>query len=299
VYLAPASDSSLAPLKGAVYYESPSKDDNGKPHLLVTAFDHEGEPVFHLRYFDGTEFMVNRTGSEVRGWWRENSTLDDTVAYLLGPVLGFVLRLRGVVALHGSAVDIGGTAIALIGPHGAGKSTAAAAFAQRGCPVLCDDVVALMPDAAGFLALPGYPHLRLWEQSAQALFSDAEELPQITPSWEKRYLDLKARGYEFSSGALPLSAIYLLSDRVPQLPGARIELITGASALIALVANTYCNYMLDSEMRAKEFRQLHRLVNCVVMRTVSAPDDCGRVHEVCDAIAQDAATASAPAVTSS
>ena len=51
----------------------------------------------------------------------------------LGPVFAFVLRLRGAVTFHASAVRIG-DAVAFLGPQGAGKSTTAAALALRGCP---------------------------------------------------------------------------------------------------------------------------------------------------------------------
>jgi dephospho-CoA kinase len=53
------------------------------------------------------------------------------------------MLLRGVVCLHASAVAIGDEAIALLGPAGSGKSTTAAAFAERGYSVLAEDVVTL------------------------------------------------------------------------------------------------------------------------------------------------------------
>ena len=53
------------------------------------------------------------------------------------------LRLRGVPALHASAVAVGGAALAVVGSAGAGKSTTAAARAARGHAVVADDVLAL------------------------------------------------------------------------------------------------------------------------------------------------------------
>ena len=58
-------------------------------------------------YADETEFVVDKAGTEVWAAWREPLTLEDTATYLLGPVMGFVMLLRGVVCLHASAVAIG------------------------------------------------------------------------------------------------------------------------------------------------------------------------------------------------
>jgi hypothetical protein len=96
--------------------------------------------LYNLVYGDGTKFVIDRAGSRVWATWGRESTFEDTLTYLLGPVLGFVLRLRGVTCLHASAIAIDGVAIALTGPGGAGKSTAAAKFAAMGYPVLSDDI---------------------------------------------------------------------------------------------------------------------------------------------------------------
>ena len=59
-----------------------------------------------LRYADGTEFTVNAAGTRVGCTWRAPMTLEDTATYLLGPVFGMVLRLRGLTCLHASAVSV-------------------------------------------------------------------------------------------------------------------------------------------------------------------------------------------------
>ena len=96
-----------------------------------------GGRYFRFRYGDGTEFVIDRPGSRVWATWPEPWTVEDAATYLLGPILGFVLRLRGVVCLHASAVAVGDRAVVLLGPSGAGKSTTAAAFgasASRSSP---------------------------------------------------------------------------------------------------------------------------------------------------------------------
>ena len=91
--------------------------------------------------------------------WPEAMPLSDAVTYLSGPIPGFILRLRGVTCLHGSAVETGGRALILIGPSGAGKSTTAAALCRLGCRLVSENAVAVLRDGEQFrtelLARPG------------------------------------------------------------------------------------------------------------------------------------------------
>jgi hypothetical protein len=100
------------------HYISPFQEGNGEPALVVWS-DGDGR-FFRLRYADGTQFLVARTGNQVWATWPEPLTLDDTATYLLGPILGLVLRLRGTVCLHASAIALGGRAVVLVGAAGAG-----------------------------------------------------------------------------------------------------------------------------------------------------------------------------------
>jgi len=66
-----------------------------------------------------------------------------------------VLR-RGHVLLHASAVSRDGQTVALAGPPGAGKSTAALHLVEHGFRFLSNDRLLVRPDAGGVEAL-GYP----------------------------------------------------------------------------------------------------------------------------------------------
>jgi hypothetical protein len=242
---------------------------------------------FRFRYEDGTEFDVDRAGAEVRARWAAASTFEDTVTYLLGPVLGFVLRLRGRTCLHASAVAVGGRALALVGPVGAGKSTTAAALAGRGCPVLADDVLPLEPRGGDVLAHPAYPRLRLWPDSARLLYGAEDALPPLTPTWDKCYLDLAARDGAFCPRALPLGAVYLLGERGTG-PGApAVRAVPGPAGLLALVQHTYVNYLLDRAMRGREFALLGRVAAGVPVREAAAPAGAAHLGALCDLLLED------------
>ncbi|HEU4869625.1 MAG TPA: hypothetical protein VFT08_02085, partial [Pyrinomonadaceae bacterium] len=103
---------------GEACYVADYKSECGEPALRV--FRLLDGKYFRFNYADQTQFVVDRSGSEVWAEWSSPLTLEDTATYLLGPVLGFVMLLRGVVCLHASAVAIGDEAIALVGPAGSG-----------------------------------------------------------------------------------------------------------------------------------------------------------------------------------
>jgi len=166
--------------------------------------------------------------------------------------------------------------------------------------VIADDVVALAEEGEKFLVQPGYPRVNLWSDSVRALFGSEEALPQITPTWEKRYMALGDSGPSFAAQPLPLGAIYFLGEREPALAAPVIEVVAGSNALAELVANTYVNYLLDRDMRSREFDVLGRVVNGIPIRRVRAQADPSAVFNLCEAIAADArrvlvsAPASAP-----
>ena len=256
----------------------------GSPLLQVWRGVDGGD--FRLLYGDGVEFVVAGDASEVWVTWPDSSTLADAATYLLGPVLGLVLRLRGVTCLHASAVAVGPQAFALVGPAYAGKSTTAAAFAALGHPVLADDIVALFQRGGTVFAQPAYPQLRLWPESVALLYGAAGALPRLTPNWDKRALDLTKHRSCFQQEAVPLAAIYVLDQRTSN-PEVRVEGLRGREALMTLIANTYVSYLLDPTMREREFDMLGQLVAGVPVRRVILPADARQLSRLCAHILTD------------
>src|SRR5262249_45837917 len=130
------------------------------------------------------------------------------------------------------------------------------------------------------------PQLRLWPDSVRVLYGDAAALPPLTPTWEKRGLDLTRPGYRFAARPRPLAAVYVLGDRRTA-DAPRVEEWPAAGRLVALSQNTYVNYLLDRAMRAAEFAALGRLVAAVPMHRAVAHADPARVGELCEVIVAD------------
>lgn len=287
VFLRSASVSSAE-----IFYVSPYSGSEGQPSLRVAKL--ASGDYFAFFYSDGARFVIDRQGRKLWADWPEGYSIEDAATYLVGPVLGFVLRLRGITPLHASAIAMNDQAIALVGVPGAGKSTTAAAFAHLGFAVLSDDVVPLEDAHNDFLVAPGYPRVNLWPDSVRVLRGSEHALPRITPTWGKHYLPLDQNGYRFQSQRLPLGAVYFLGGRDPNLTACVIEAVSAGDALITLVANTYVNYVLDRDMRHREFELLSRLVARVPVRKIRPSANPSAVLAMCEAIANDARTVMDP-----
>jgi hypothetical protein len=221
-------------------------EGEGPPDVAVrrAALHLDGsEPPGLSRHPDGALLWVPKVG----GYLIRNGSeiLVDPLAgvsdrnvrlFLLGSAFAAILHQRGLLPLHANAVELDGRAVAFMGHSGAGKSTMAAWFLDRGCRVLADDVCVVANDPAGRpLAYPGVPRLRLWREAIEesgravgdyeAAFDDQDKYNVPTPRPP-------------TGGPLPLSHVYLLEKDEGGDAGS-IEQLQGVAAAEALIANTY------------------------------------------------------------
>ncbi len=128
---------------------------------------------------------------------------------LTGAVLGVLLHQRGLTVLHASAVAIDNQVLAFIGDKGAGKSSTAAALVARGHSLVTDDLLPIHYDSAGQAwVMAGFPQLKLWPDTAEALGIDPDRLPRIRPDVDK--LALRSHCPE-KPQEYPLKHIYVLA----------------------------------------------------------------------------------------
>lgn len=259
-------------------------EGDDEPWLLIRRAKACGD--LFVFYPDGISFRLSARGDAVSVWWPDRLTIDDAAVYLLGPVLGILLRLRGEVCLHGSAVEADGAAVGFVGPAGAGKSSTAAALAQRGRRVLSDDMIVLRRDAGRFFVQPGYPSVRLWPATVTALFGSPDAIPPIVRGWEKRHLDLAAKG-AYADEPAPLAAVYLLGEGRP-LSRTKIEPLSRSRALLDLAANSFAGYLPDDPaMSADRFEALNSLTAIVPVRRLIHGADWGTISDLSDSLRED------------
>ncbi len=267
-------------------YATPRSAENADSGYTIKVFGEEN--AFELTYTDGTQFLVDGSASRVWGRCPPGFDMDYLATYLRGPVMGFILRRRGITALHASALSFCGCAIVLCGESQSGKSTMAAALALRGTPVLCEDVTALKLSGHSYYVEPGYAQVGLWPDAVENLFGAADALPKLTSSWEKCFLPLDGDKARFDPEERPLGVIYLLAPRTDLGDAPRIEQVSPRQALLDLVQNTYMNWLLDQKQRAAEFDFLSRLVTRIPVRRIVPHSDPARIPALCDLIIADA-----------
>lgn len=271
---------------GEIVY-SPPLAEQADSNLTVTSC--LSGKFLQLKYDDGTRFVMD---ADVNCIWAEAGaglSHDDLFTYLVGPVMGFVLQRRRKLVLHASAIIVGGIAIAICGEAGSGKSTTAAALALRGNPVLCEDVCPLQELQSHTHVVPSYPRISLWSDSASNLFVSPDALPLIVTGWDKRYLALDGRLASFADRPAPLGAIYLLAPRSNDSRAPLIERLSQRQAALALVQNTYMNYLLTKVQRAAEFFAIANLVSQVACYRLTPHSNPARLGDLASLIESHAA----------
>ncbi len=154
-----------------------------------------------------------------------------------------------------------------------------------GYSILSDDIVTLREARMSFLVQPSPARLRLWPSSVEHLYGCPDALPRLTPSWEKRYLDLRTGSLHFQFNPLTLAAIYLLSNNED--PAAEIEDLRGAAGMLQLLANVYMSYLLDDSFRERDFLRIARVINTIPARKVNLRHNFEALEQTCRSIADD------------
>lgn len=201
-----------------------------------------------LRVRDVGRYLI-RDGREIVVEPDEGASDRNVRLFLLGSALGALLHQKGLLPLHANAIEMDGRAVAFSGHSGAGKSTIAAWFHDRGHRILTDDVCVIGFDAAGrALAYPGIPRLRLWREALEATGRDAGDYRRSFDAMDKYDVPSDRHALE----PLPLAAIYLLRQADAEAEGPSIERLQGVDAVETIVSNTYRGAYLKTIGRTGE-----------------------------------------------
>ena len=213
----------------------------------------------HVRYvdpLDGSqlEFVLHPTDNAIEIFWDGRVFIEDIPRVLLGTIFGRWLRAQDVTALHANVVNIAGAAVLVCGGSGSGKSTTTAALLAAGHPLLTDDLAALDLSGSSPKVRHGYPHLRLWPDSASGLGPEWQNLPLVFRNTEtmgvKVYRDLAGHPELFSDTDLPLSCVYVLDGRNEGLEQTQFERLPTGLAVPYLLRNLYLGQGRSSQLLA-------------------------------------------------
>lgn len=188
---------------------------------------------------------------------------------LLGTVFAVLLHMREYFVLHASAVAIDGGTVIFLGNKGWGKSTMAATLYGRGHELLADDLVALDTDGERPMALPGFPHIKLYpEVVTSSLGCNPEELTELATGYEKRGCRVVER---FSEESQPVKGVFVLAGG----PVPALKRLPAPEAVLHLIKNTYVarfgNEMLSGAVASRHLLQCAKLVNAVPVYRLERP----------------------------
>jgi len=216
----------------------------------------------------------------------QNSRDEDLRIFLLGSAFGALLHQRGILPLHGSAIETRRGAVLFTGPSGCGKSTLAAAFQKRGHPVLADDICAVSFDGDGPpRVFPAYPQLALWADAAEYLQQDVTALRRVRVNLEKYAVPLRSA---FSIQPLPLCAVYELATT--NTGTFTLAPLHGKEKLALLMHNTYRKQWLRGMGKtAANFQQCAGTSRCVNVSRVVRPQYPFLLDELVDLLEKELA----------
>jgi ABC-type iron transport system FetAB ATPase subunit len=198
----------------------------------------------------------------------------ETLAHLLlDQVLPRAVCHLGRMVVHASAVTLpDGGAIAFTGVSGRGKSTLAAAFYRAGYRLLSDDCLLLENRAGTVYAVPAYPTMRLWADSAEQLFP-AEAEDDLRISRMAHYTSknvIRPPDSPATAAALPLRALYLLDSPAPD-KEVHIRQSGGMAAIMALVEGQFALDVVDKNAIRRGFSAVRDVAGHVPLLRLTYP----------------------------
>ncbi len=218
------------------------------------------------------DFVLSEDQNNLDIFYESNDCFSDLDSFFVSSILGVVLRLREVVCLHGSVININGEAIVLLGKKRSGKSTNAAYFSKLGYQILSEDIVVIKKESSIFYVEYGYPKVRLRPEAFDFFVEPElrEKCKSVYSDREIKYIDVKCLP---SNTKLPLGGIYYLNHSGDNNDQPFIQSVSVSETLLLLQSNTFCSYIITPNLRKKEFFFLANISNCIQFKTLNVVHD--------------------------
>ncbi len=180
---------------------------------------------------------------------------------LIGLPLGYALRKKGFMVMHGSSVVLNNQAVCIVGSSGLGKSTLAISLVERGFNFLTEDLCIIKDDIIHFYS----SWMKIDKNLKNNIKTDLSE--HINLSFDSRGRELiKIRKEDFSENAIP-KVIYfpVISDNK------NIEHMKDHEIFKFLFANSY-RIENDEQSDLKMIAGIIKNVDCYsFQRNINSP----------------------------
>lgn len=205
-----------------------------------------------------------------------NVNLVQLRTFILGTILATLVRLRGSFVLHASAVNINDSAIAFSGFKGFGKSTTAMAFYKEGYPIVADDYVVINAKNGIQLVNPGFPRLKLSNETKESLNLFQNRMNTV----DKSYVNVDEN---FKNQKLELKKIYLLKRG----DNLKISSLTPQTAFIELIKNTFGIYMFSKSELPNNFFKCEQLIKDVEVKILEIYSSLENISQIVKIVEED------------
>lgn len=251
-----------------------------EPGVTVGLF--RDDAGLRLAFDDTGSFDISLDGSRIAWSPPASPNLSAVRKDVLGRVLAVCLQRQGVVALHGSAVDLQGAGICFLAPKFHGKSTTAAALVDAGARLIADDLVAVAVGPTPTL-LPSVPWLQLWRDSAERVGVTSQQVPgtEREAKAQRRWADRR----DAEAAHVPFAAVYLLAP-VADGPEAVVRRVPlgGVEGALALLSQAKIVQLLGVEGRGELLGALSALTGHVPVYRLEVPRSFERLPELVQAL---------------
>jgi hypothetical protein len=206
----------------------------------------------------------------------------DVRGYLLGAIFVVLCQQRGLIPLHDSAVGSGEGVVAFLAGSGQGKSSLAAHLAQRGFPVLADDICLIDPaPSERTTVIPTAPWLKLWRNSLENLGRHAEGLERVFSDDEKFRVPLAS-----ALKPQPISKLIFLEGGETSTV-TEIEEVSAVAAVPLLMNLTHQAYLLQATgQREESFLRCSRVSSHAKSYRLHRPWGLEHLESTVDALEQ-------------
>ena len=267
-------------LDGFVPRETSAEED---VRVVLGEPPHDGDGGRHaMAYAKGVLTASIRDGRDVVVAPSPGADARYVSAVVTGELFSVVLRQRGLLVLHGSAVAKAGRAVCFVGDSGWGKSTLAASLVERGWQLLTDDllVVAGLGSEAPPTAVPTHPSMRLSEEALSHVEGGGVAKGQAHALTQKVRVDQAAA---FSDRPTPLAQVWVLDPRPTDAHASRP--LTGLAAIDEVVRHTRGKRLLNARsFKAALLTQAADLVKRVPVASLRRQFGLDHVGALCDLV---------------
>lgn len=248
------------------------KTDEIQSNREAVLFMIEGIGRFYIK--DGATIVVEPN---------EKAVPSEIFAYLLGAALGALLFQRGLLPLHGSTLNIDGSAVIVVGKSGSGKSTLTRALLSRGGQLMCDDLSPVRTSVGQpAVVFPGYPQQKLSDEMIDAMGVNPEDHPlePVMDSVPKYLLPCHDRFFPLP---LEVGSIYELA--VWDEDAVDIKHFKGAQKTSVIMTHTYGRYLVNGlDIAQTFFDQCTDLVKKTKVYRIRRPRNRFSADEMAEAV---------------